>query len=437
MTPARRTPAHKAPRTGPRAFAATWWGQAWVDALEASTLDAGRLSRGRTYARKGMVGPVTAAPGVLRADVEGSSPWPYDAAVHLRILTDAQWDTLFDVIAAQAGRTAALLDGEMPADLVDDARTAGVPLLPEPSELDPECSCPDWGYPCKHAAALCYATAAHLDDDPFWLFALRGRTKNHVLAALRTRRQAGTGTAPRNGDTAHQGVPARDAFASFSGVFTPPAAESAQGAPDQPEAAPSPLTTPPPPGAPFTLGDLEALTRDTAQRARGLAAGHTALLTATPLEDAVRLAATGAGEDWFHRLVLATGLPPFSFARLVRARRHGGPIGVVVARAPLVPDPAVMAAARTALCDPDTNDDVDAVCTVRLRLWRNRLTADDEGVQIRLGPDNRWYPYIREGHGTAADWWPCAPATTDPVAALIAARTAIAGAGAAGTTDPF
>ncbi|MBA2945660.1 SWIM zinc finger family protein [Streptomyces himalayensis] len=417
------TPARKAPRTGSRAFAATWWGQAWVDALEASTLDVGRLSRGRTYARKGMVGPVTAAPGVLRAEVEGSAPWPYDAAVHLRVLTDAQWNTLLDAIAAQAGRTAALLDGEMPADLVDDARAAGVPLLPEPDELDPECSCPDWGYPCKHAAALCYSTAAHLDDDPFWLFTLRGRTKEAVLGALRTRRQARTNTAPQTADMPPgQGVPARDAFASFSDVFTPPATETAEGAPGEPEAAPHPLTTAPPPGAPFTLDDLEALTHDTAQRARRLAAGHTASLTCTPLEDAVRLAATGISEDWFHQLTRATGLPPLDFARLVRALRHGGPAGVAVARGPLTPDPAAMAAARTALADPDNAD--DTVGTVRLRAWRNRLTADDEGVQIRLGPDNRWHPYTQEDRG--AEWWPCAPATADPVAALLAARTATA-----------
>jgi hypothetical protein len=63
---------------------------------------------------------------------------------------------------------------------------------------------------------------------------------------------------------------------------------------------------------------------------------------------------------------------------------------------------------------------------VRVRVWRNRLTADDEGVQIRLGPDDRWHPYTREGRGSTAQWWPCAPATADPVAALVAARTAAA-----------
>lgn len=71
----------RAPGRGRRAFAATWWGQAWVRALEDSTLDAGRLSRGRTYARQGMVGPVTVAPGQVEAAVQGSRPRPYRSAI--------------------------------------------------------------------------------------------------------------------------------------------------------------------------------------------------------------------------------------------------------------------------------------------------------------------------------------------------------------------
>ena len=129
MSPAVPGP-RRAPARGKRAFAATWWGQAWVAALEGSTLDAGRLSRGRTYARKGMVGPVTVAPGKVNAAVQGSRPRPYRSSVHLPVLTDPQWDTLLDTIAARAGHLAALLDDEMPAELVDDARHAGREVMP-------------------------------------------------------------------------------------------------------------------------------------------------------------------------------------------------------------------------------------------------------------------------------------------------------------------
>lgn len=51
----------------------------------------------------------------------------------------------------------------------------------------------------------------------------------------------------------------------------------------------------------------------------------------------------------------------------------------------------------------------------RLRAWRNRLTLTDHGIQLRLGPDARWYPCLQ---GDDGEWWPAAPADTDPGAAL-------------------
>ena len=47
------------------------------------------------------------------------------------------------------------------------------------------CSCPDWGEPCKHAAAVLYLLAEAFDDDPFLILAWNGRTKERLLAGLR------------------------------------------------------------------------------------------------------------------------------------------------------------------------------------------------------------------------------------------------------------
>ena len=47
-----------------RTFGVTWWGRAWVDALEGrAQLDPNRLPRGRTYARTGRVGELKVLPG--------------------------------------------------------------------------------------------------------------------------------------------------------------------------------------------------------------------------------------------------------------------------------------------------------------------------------------------------------------------------------------
>ena len=396
----------RAPARGRRAFAATWWGQAWVTALEDSTLDSGRLSRGRTYARQGMVGAVTIAPGQVKAAVQGSRPRPYRSAVHLPVLTDAQWGTLLDTIAARAGHLAALLDGEMPAELVDDAHQAGVPLLPQPTELDPECSCPDWGYPCKHAAALCYAIAATIDADPFVLFALRGRGREEVFAQLRALRTAAQETAA---PPAPVGIPAAAAYARW--------VEEPSELPELPEPAAHTTALPaaPPSGTGLAAADLERLMADATARAARLLAGDTADLHLTQHQDAVRIAASNPGPEWFHHLIQNTGAKPTAFARLTRAWRHGGPTGITVAEHPYAPDPTVMKAARTAL-DAALAEMTDS--PTPLRTWRNRLTLTHHGIQLRLGPDARWYPYLQDDDG---EWWPAAPADCDPVTALTAA----------------
>lgn len=153
---------------------------------------------------------------------------------------------------------------------------------------------------------------------------------------------------------------------------------------------------------------------DAAARAARLLAGDTASLHLTQHQDAVRIAAGGTGHEWFHRLIENTGTKPATFARLTRAWRHGGAMGLTVAEQPHTPDPSAMAAARTALTTALT-EMTDA--HVPLRAWRNRLTLTDHGIQLRLGPDARWYPYLQDDDG---EWWPAAPADPDPVAALTA-----------------
>ena len=191
------------PEPGRRGFGATWWGREWVTALEQTSMDSGRLSRGRSYARAGAVGEITVKPGRLTAKVRGSAPRPYSSGIRLGILTDAEWDRLLDVVAAKALHIAALLDRDMPQGLVDDAAAAGVHLLPHGSELEPSCSCPDWGYPCKHAAALCYQIARIMDEDPFVLLLMRGRDEPAIMAELH-RRNTVRAAVERSADDQHE-----------------------------------------------------------------------------------------------------------------------------------------------------------------------------------------------------------------------------------------
>ncbi|MDQ2725677.1 MAG: SWIM zinc finger family protein, partial [Actinomycetota bacterium] len=205
--------------TARRTFGTSWWGRAWIDALEVrARLDPNRLPRGRTYARRGTVGELRLAAGEITADVQGSRSRPYQVRIRVRVFDDAEWDRVLDTLAAEIGHLAALLDGELPPRVADDARALGLDLLPGPGDLQPRCSCPDWADPCKHAAAVCYLVADALDDDPFGLLTLRGRDRGEILTALRARRRApGALAAPAEQRAADPGIRARDAWARTVG----------------------------------------------------------------------------------------------------------------------------------------------------------------------------------------------------------------------------
>jgi uncharacterized Zn finger protein len=57
------------------------------------------------------------------------------------------------------------------------------------------CSCPDWGVPCKHLAAVCYVLAEEFDRDPFAMLAWRGKGRDELLTALRQIQGAAPGSA--------------------------------------------------------------------------------------------------------------------------------------------------------------------------------------------------------------------------------------------------
>ena len=94
---------------------------------------------------------------------------------------------MHEAIESRASFAAQLLAGTVPAELEAVFDDAGVPLLPARwADVQAECSCPDWGNPCKHVAAVLYVFADRLDDDPWLLLRWRGRERDQVLAHLRS-----------------------------------------------------------------------------------------------------------------------------------------------------------------------------------------------------------------------------------------------------------
>jgi uncharacterized Zn finger protein len=162
-----------------------WWSRRFIGALESHGMS-GRLARGRSYARAGQVLDFELAQGKVTARVQGSRVRPYQVRIGVLPLTTAQWRRVRERLAGQALFRAKLLAGEMPHEIEDVFAECGTPLFPRSAtDLDMHCSCPDWGVPCKHLAAVCYVLAEEFDRDPFAMLAWRGQARDELLAALR------------------------------------------------------------------------------------------------------------------------------------------------------------------------------------------------------------------------------------------------------------
>lgn len=416
-----------------RQFGHTWWGQAWIDALEGrADLDPNRLPRGRTYARQGHVNRLELEPGRITALVRGSRVLPYRVTIGVRTFDDDEWDRLVGAIAARAGHAAALLDRELDPGVVTEARAARVEILPTAGDLHPRCSCPDHADPCKHAAAVCYLAADAVDADPFALFTLRGRRPDTLLAAVRARRHRGDrhrghrgadggsdggpdedptgrhgtdGAGPRRSDggtLVDPGVTARAAWQRWRDQGPPPAVEL----PDPPDAPgdPTPWATDPPADAPFTAEGLRLLATDAAGRAWAqLAEGAPSGLLLSTSADLARRAARRLDQGLpLHGLARAAGETPTALTARAAVWRHAGAEGFTgLDDGRWRPADPVVEAGLRAFADA-------GIDPVHVQVRSNRVTAGD--VQLRVTADGRWWRYERRGR----TWELVEAPSTDP-----------------------
>ncbi|MEU3890465.1 SWF or SNF family helicase [Streptomyces sp. NPDC029041] len=388
-----------------RGFAQTWWGQAWLRALEGTALDSAQLKTGRRLARAGAVGAVSVRPGRLTAVVHDRDRTAHRADVLLEELSQGQWDRFLDMAAERAGHVAALLDREMPPHLVEDAGDAGVDLLPGLGDLEPRCDCGAWDH-CGHTTALCYQVARLLDQDPFVLLLMRGRSEAALLEDLQGR----SGACPAD-SSEPEGVDAAEAYAA--GDILPPL-PGLPGLPGEPGLPPALDTeTPPAPGIdPAALAFLAARTAVQAHRLLAEALRGTSHEQLTAAQDAVRLAAGSPCRETHDRLAEGSGRGREGLATAVRAWRHGGTAALRVLDEEWRVEGEALARARAAL-----DSAWDTAERPELRSQGNRWTVAGAPVQLRLGRDGRWWPYRKE----SGRWQPAGGAAQDPATALASA----------------
>ena len=69
-------------------FGSTWWAKRWIQTLEQFRIGA-RLSRSRSYARRGQVLSIDIQNGAVEAQVQGSRKRPYDVEISVRTIAAA------------------------------------------------------------------------------------------------------------------------------------------------------------------------------------------------------------------------------------------------------------------------------------------------------------------------------------------------------------
>lgn len=401
-----------------RGFAESWWGRAWLKALEETALDGEQVKKGRRFALEGRVGAVSVLPGRITAVVQDRDSTPYRSDVLLQQLSEEEWDRFLDMAVDRAGHIAALLDREMPPHLVEDAAAAGVDLLPGIGDLDPECTCEAWDH-CPHSAALCYQVARLLDQDPFVLLLMRGRGERRVLDDLQARITARAAERQpaepsRAEDRRARGVRADEAFAAQDILPPLPAPPPLPAEPGPPPSLDT--ETEPEPG--LDPAALEVLAADSAVRAYRMLAealspdhGQQPVRAGlTPEQDAVRLVADARPEPWvMTRLAAGSGRQRAELDAAVRAWGYGGTAALTVFDEEWAPDPESHARALARLSAAWEDDE-----RPQLRAVRNRWTVADADVQLRYGLDGRWWPYRKE----RGRWIPAGPSDDDPAAAL-------------------
>ena len=173
-------------------FSRTWWGDRFIQALEAFT-DDNRLKRGRSYASGGKVKSFEIDLNKITAKVRGSvNPYfgvykepTYNIEIQITPIAKTRWNEAIQKLSSKASIISRLLLNEVPENIEDSFSNLGLHLLPHSSkDFKTKCSCPDYANPCKHIAGVYYLVASQLDNNPWLLFELRGLSKAELQAKL-------------------------------------------------------------------------------------------------------------------------------------------------------------------------------------------------------------------------------------------------------------
>jgi len=153
-------------------YGITPWGNWFIKVLDSYDMGS-RLTRGRTYANTGKVLSLELNEGWAIAKVKGNYLPSYRVEIKFPPLKEAE--KVYKMIEGDPSLLARIAAGELPETFLQKLIDLDINLIPRRwRDMKRFCTCPDYGDPCKHMAALYYIIAREIDADPHVLFRLRG-----------------------------------------------------------------------------------------------------------------------------------------------------------------------------------------------------------------------------------------------------------------------
>jgi len=179
----------------------SWYARDFVRAMEA-VAEKKRLARGLDCARNHEASRLVFRPGWITIGISCSGYTIRDVDFSVTEFVKPEWDKLIETIAADASLTGALVSGDFSVHFVQELRGIGIDLIPSLNRwFRCYCNCGDHHDPCIHQIAARYFIAEALDDDPWNLLYIRGKSRDDVLNAVRQVKSVQTETVSNSGGT--------------------------------------------------------------------------------------------------------------------------------------------------------------------------------------------------------------------------------------------
>lgn len=135
----------------------------------------------------GRVISTRAVTGRIEGRVQGGHARPHVAELLAPEWTAEQWRAVGEVLSQQARHYARLLAGLLPEQFDRVLDALDLSLVPQPTEWRLQCTCTTPA-PCLHQVAVWLEVRTQLDDDPYLLARVRGRSREELLAEIRAQR---------------------------------------------------------------------------------------------------------------------------------------------------------------------------------------------------------------------------------------------------------